>query len=487
VATTRDKPASAQYVQAVNVVFENVYNVENVQMGWKTPIPDGTRGGDSRTDVYIKNIGPEGIFGYAAPEQGSVSSYAYLVMDDDYAHAQFPRYTSYLEPMEVTAAHEYNHVLQFGYDVFQDTWFLESTAVWMEDVVYDDVNDYLSYVGPWTQITQVPMTSFDELDETDPMNVKAYGDAVWERWVQSHYGQRVIRNAWERSTSTIPASFAPGALDAALHARGSSFFGAFTRFAADSAEWRSTVGPFHDRDAALWPDVQRASQRTLAPGADPISGQLDHTTFALVDVAPTHDARVKLVGSFPDGTAAALALVGRRGPDDSGTVEVALRRLPHGGSGSIALDDPGRFSRITAVLVNADTRPHGYSGTTGDWNFLRDGQAVKAHVSNRFAPLRLAGRSPGPGARVGRSARVVLRFSAAVDRRSLDLLRLRDSGGKRVAVKAVRDRGGTRVTLVPRKRLRGGARYSVSLGARIVDVDRNPLVGAHGWSFKTRR
>jgi len=116
-------------------------------------------------------------------------------MDNDYSHAQFSRYTSYLAPMEVTAAHEYNHVIQFGYDVFQDTWFMEATAVWMEDRVYDGVNDYLSYVVPWSRLTRVPITRFDELDGGDPLNVKAYGDAVWSRWLDTHYGQQLIRSA----------------------------------------------------------------------------------------------------------------------------------------------------------------------------------------------------------------------------------------------------------------------------------------------------
>ena len=39
--------------------FENVYDVENGQLGWRAPEPDRGRGGDDRTDVYIKNIGPE--------------------------------------------------------------------------------------------------------------------------------------------------------------------------------------------------------------------------------------------------------------------------------------------------------------------------------------------------------------------------------------------------------------------------------------------
>jgi hypothetical protein len=478
------------YIRTMSQVFEHVHAVENGQLGWRAPRSDGRTGGqDDKVDVYVKDVGGRGIFGYSAPDPGQRgnSQHAYLVMDNDYSHAQFQHYMSYLAPMEVTAAHEYNHVLQFTYDVFQDTWFMESSAVWAEDVVYDGVNDYLSYVGPWSRMTQVSLTSFDELDETDPVNVKVYGDAVFPRWIESHYGAGLIRTAWERSTGTIPASFAPAAYDAALHARGSSFFDAFARFAADTAEWRSAAGRFHDRDAALWPDVTRASQRALAPGRGSVTGHLDHTSYVLADVTPTSDARIKLVGSLPRGTAGALALVGRVGPETTGTVQVALTRLPHGGSGSVTLANPGRFSRVTAVLVNADSDPDGFSQTTGAWAYSNDRQAVSARVSNRFAPLKLRRATPAAGARVSPRARVVLRFSAAPSRQSLRSIRLRDSHGRRVHVRIKRSRHGRRVTLVPRHTLDSGERYELELGSPIVDRDANALAAtARSWTFNTR-
>ncbi len=167
------------FVQTMSQVFENVFAVENVAMGWREPTPDGTRGGDfNKVDVYLKQLGDQGIFGYATPDPGQQanSQAAYLVMDDDFSTAEYPRYSNPLPPMQVTAAHEYNHVLQFGYDVLQDTWMFESTAVWMEDKVYDDINDYVSYLGPWSQLTQVPLTAFNPGDLTDPLNVKVYGE-----------------------------------------------------------------------------------------------------------------------------------------------------------------------------------------------------------------------------------------------------------------------------------------------------------------------
>jgi len=478
------------YIRTMDAVFEHVYQVENVQLGWRPPKPDGTKGGDlNKVDVYVQDVGARGLFGYAAADLGQHghSQTAYLVMDNDYKDAQFPRYSSYLEPMRVTAAHEYNHAIQFGYDFFQDTWFLEATAVWMEDRVYDGVNDYLSYVDRWSRMPGVPLTRFDAVHETDPLNMKVYGDAVWNRWLDLHFGQQLIRSAWERSDGTSPPSFAPGAYDAALRARGSSFFDAFTSFAAATAEWRSSAGPFGDRDGNRWPDMGRGSTR-LAPGAGGVSGRLDHASYQLFDVTPTHDRRIKLVASLPEGTAGAVALVGRVGSATSGQVQVALTRLPHGGAGTATLTDPSRFSRITAVVVNADASQDGYSESAVDWKFTRDRQLFHAHVSNRFAPLRLRGSDPRPGAtRVSRTARIVLRFSAALRMVSLARIHLVGPHGTSVPVRVTRGRRGRRVTLVPERPLVGGRVYRVKLGRRIVDVDGNALrAKRRAWDFATR-
>ena len=271
-ATHKDAPPSADsdsdgipnYIETMTGVFEHTHQVENEDMGWREPVGDGTRGGGiDKTDVYVKQLGDQGIFGYSTPDpnQKGSSQFAYLVMDNDFAHSEFPRYTDPLDPMEVTAAHEYNHILQFGYDWLQDTWMFEATATWAEDKVYDGVNDYVSYLRSWSELTQVPLTTFDALDFSDPINLKVYGSAVWARWLDERFGQDVVRSAWEHSLDSTTPSFGPGAFNVALLDRGSSFFRAFTRFAADTAEWRSSGGRFEE--GRMWPDIRRASKKTL--------------------------------------------------------------------------------------------------------------------------------------------------------------------------------------------------------------------------------
>ncbi|MBN9622212.1 MAG: hypothetical protein J0H06_04540, partial [Actinobacteria bacterium] len=53
-----------------------------------------------------------------------------------------------------------------------------------------------------------------------------------------------------------------------------------------------------------------------------------------------------------------------------------------GGQLSVTLPDPGRFQRITAVVVNADTSAAGYSARHLDWRYLTD--QVPFEISGRI-------------------------------------------------------------------------------------------------------
>ena len=492
------------YVETMASVFDYVYAFENERLGWRAPQPDGARGCPggapecmNKTDVYIADIGEQSIYGYAAPDPGqtTLNQAAYLVMDDDYAASEFPRYAGDpLPPMQVTAAHEYNHVLQFGYDVAQDTWMFEATATWMEDEVYTHVDDYLQYLGPWSQMSFVPLTSFDSIDSGNPDNVKVYGDLVWNRWIAERFGADTVRNAWESSLITDPRSFAPGAYDAALRRRGSSFFESFARFAADTAEWRAANAPFSEGGA--FPDMARVRDSTsgqtirLVPEGSGAGGQLPHTTFGLLEVAPTSEPRIKFILESPRGVQMAVALVGRTGGELGGTSVVELAGLPDGGTRSVTLDDPSRFSRVTAVIVNADGRTTGrYSRTFGDWEWLGDGATVSSRLSTDFTAPSIRRASPEPGQRgVPRRSRVRVRFSEKLANISSRTVVLRTAGGRRVKAKVASRAGGRALAIRPRKRLRRGTRYRVRLRPGIADGGANRLPrSVRSWSFSTTR
>ena len=502
VDTTADAPSLADadasgtpdYVETMSAVFEEVYAFENGRYGWQVAKADGIRGCPSqdatcvnKTDVYIKDVGGRGVYGYAAPDPGqsTFSQQAFLVMDDDYSGSQFPQYGgNSLPPMQVTAAHEYNHVLQFAYDVAQDTWMFEATATWMEDEVYTAVNDYLQYVNAWTRLTLVPLTNFSS--SGDETNAKAYGAAVWNRWLEAKHGPDVVRNAWEVSRQTNPPSFAPGAYDRALRSRGSSFAEAFAEFTADTAEWRASNSPFEEGNT--FPDVQRVRNIALRPDVGGAQGMLDHTAYLLIDVPPTDVERLKLVMEINSGTSAALALVGREGDPVGGTVTTSVTRLRRGGTGIAVLENPSRFDRITAVVMNSDTKQRGYSRLLGDWIWRNDARALVVRASTDFTPPGVKSRSPGGNAdEVSRTARVKAKFSEELRSLSSRTVALRGPNGRKVKSRVSVSKG-RRLTIDPRRKLRAGRVYTVKLSSSIRDLGGNRLpAAARLWRFRTAR
>lgn len=360
------------YVEQVAAVAENVYSVENGTLGWQPPKPDGARGGDSRVDIYLVQLRGE-IFGYAATDLGQTgrSQYSYLVVDDDYATVEFPG-TVPLTDLQVTLAHEYNHVLQFGYDIGQDLWFYEATAVWIEDLVYPLLDDYLRYIQRWVVRSKLPITAND---------IKIYGSAVFNHWLAGRHGPAVVRTAWERAPAVKPAGFSIDAYTAAIKAAarsagrsaaGKDLAHEFARFAAATAEWR-TPGVFPYPDAPLWGDVKRRGK--LRPGRF-IIRRLSHTGYLLFRVRPRRVRAMRLLAGARRGTKSAFGLICRQGPVATGKVRIKLRFTKRGGVRGVTLRKPGRCSRITAVLINADPRQAGFA--FGDWLYTHDHERFAA-------------------------------------------------------------------------------------------------------------
>jgi len=354
------------FVEQVGRVAERVHAVENGKLGWREPKSDGRRGGRrGKTDIYLSQIGGE-LFGYAAPDRGQATKdhriprrlHGYLVLDNDYSAFEFPG-TDGTENLQVTLAHEYNHILQFGYDAYQDPWFAESTATWMEDQVFNGIDDYLRYVRRWVKRWDTPLTA---------SSIKEYGSAVWNQWLARRYGPGTIRRAWARAIHLRPGGFSARAYDAAIRAAGRSDFGHdFAHFAAAVAEWRTGEG---FREGRSFPDMER--QGSLPLDGRPLNRLLNHTTFTSLRVPARGGRAVTVEAVAPRGIASSLALVGRVGSERQGRTVTRLDYARGGGRLAVRLREPGRYARITAVLVNADARAVGFSARRLDWRYLTD-------------------------------------------------------------------------------------------------------------------
>lgn len=362
----KNAPVSDGFLDAILDAMAKSYAVENVDLGWKTAKSDGTLGarhgvgGDGQVDVYVTNLGKR-LYGYAStdPDQkGKMRRHAYLVLDNNYVG--FP--TPPIQSMQVTVAHEYNHILQFNLDTFEDVWLFEDTATWAEEKVYPAINDYVNYVDSFANRTQVPMTG---------QTIKIYAEAIWNHWLSHKFGDDLIRNTWE--VSPAEKSFAVASYDRAIGnvLPGSSFSAELGQFFADTAEWHSSPA---FPDVASYPDVKRSGKI----GAKTVKTALDNTSFRLYDVKPKAAGAYVLKVSAEPGTRSTIALVGRTGPD-GGPVDVETRYLPQGGKATVELPNTG-FDRVTAMVANVDGRARGLKAS-GKRNYVSDGSRYKAKLT----------------------------------------------------------------------------------------------------------
>ncbi|MGA1839645.1 MAG: MXAN_6640 family putative metalloprotease, partial [bacterium] len=194
-----DPSTIPDYVIQYGSYFEDSWDYETNILGYNPPHSDGTNGGDNRFDVYIMDIT---YYGYTSIENG----HPYTVVDNDYSSCQtnFDPEGSRIGSMKVTAAHELFHAIQFFYDDWCDgcLWWEENTALWMEDEVFDYVDDYLRYLKDKLLNMELPM------DDERYMSSK-YGGVIWAKFLSETYGKDIIRDIFERlSTNNSPAKYA---------------------------------------------------------------------------------------------------------------------------------------------------------------------------------------------------------------------------------------------------------------------------------------
>ncbi len=206
VSTTADA-SDAKWVRTTGAVAEHVWSTIVGGLGYRAPLKDGRVRGDHgpnpKLDIYLTDLGTQGIYGYCTSEDNGRpyrTDPGYCVLDNDYAASQYGARTKPLDVLKVTAAHELFHAVQFGYDWREDAWVMEGTAAWMEEQVYDAINDNRQYLRG-SQLTN-PGIPLD-----DPDSGSGYGSWLFFQYLSERHGAGIVRAMWDRLDA------APGAPD----------------------------------------------------------------------------------------------------------------------------------------------------------------------------------------------------------------------------------------------------------------------------------
>ncbi|HEX9652984.1 MAG TPA: MXAN_6640 family putative metalloprotease [bacterium] len=220
-----DSNGLPDFVEEVARAFDESYDLEVTMLGYRAAPGDGGVDG-LEYDIYMQALGPQS-YGFtqgevAIPGTPQNDYTSYIVIDNDFENDHF---TTGVDGARVTVAHEYFHAIQFGYRLFansEEPFYYEMCSTWMEDIAYDDIDDYFQYLPVYFGRTDIPFNHFDRF-------LHAYGQAVWNHFVVKNFADiDVIRRSWE-VMQTGPLALA--AIDQSLIAKGSRFEDAFAEFA----------------------------------------------------------------------------------------------------------------------------------------------------------------------------------------------------------------------------------------------------------------
>ncbi len=231
------------WVETVAAIFEEVYDKEINTFGY-TPPPTAPA---ARYDVYLQQrivldqYGREtGDFGYTESDTlTGQSATSFIVIDNDFADGIYSPYNG-LTGLQITAAHEFHHAIQYGYNYWFDQWYAEATSTWIEDEVYDSVNQLYVYS---VKYLQYPSLSLDTA--TSLSTGGGYGRWIFNRALTEKYSTTEIRLIWERLRNTPASGFVDipmlPVLDSHFRNLGSSVGAEFIDFAKKlyTKEWSS--------------------------------------------------------------------------------------------------------------------------------------------------------------------------------------------------------------------------------------------------------
>lgn len=172
------------YVEEVAEAADSTYRHEVLTLGYPDPIPAG-----ETYDIEILNLAT--IYGQTfSPTVPGGNTFIQIENDYDGFPANDDPEGDQIGAMKVTVAHEFKHAIHYTISQWQGetAGWLEMDAVMMEELVYDDVNDYYNYLTSSQSIFSDPEQSFYP---------GSYYHATWALYFEQRYGPQFWVDVWE--------------------------------------------------------------------------------------------------------------------------------------------------------------------------------------------------------------------------------------------------------------------------------------------------
>jgi len=343
------------YRDSIAVAVERAWSQEVTSLGFRAPPNDGNDpdggGGNSLYDVYLQNC--SGYYGYCegsytVPSTPRTDCTSFIVIDNDYAGFGYPDPT---DPMKVTVAHEFCHACQFSSNYDVDTWYMECTSVWAEDMVYDDINDYRGYLSYYLNYP------YHSLEWQDITGLRMYGSCVWNFFLTEHVAGDIVPGIWARLESTTDAY---AAFDYCLGLEGTTLEETYKTYAVWNWFTDTRDDGLHYDEGAYWPLV--AAQRTYTSypvigGGPPPLRRPDHMAWNYIHLdnpgGPEDILDVSYDGPSPSTIESYVCLNATAAGGN--TSEQGELTIDAEGNGSTTVHGWDGMERVAVVVVNAST------------------------------------------------------------------------------------------------------------------------------------
>lgn len=186
------------WIQQVAAVFEDVYSRYTATYGYLPPPASG------RYDIYLRSLVVPKLYGQTTsiqiiPLPGfQNAATSYIEIDKDFTDVLYTKTNQYssLDSLQISAAHEFHHAIQYGYNYFFDIWYAEATSSWFEDELFDNINQLYSYIPGWFSNSTLALDT-----AASTATGGGYGRWIFNRYLAERYesaGSNVIRSVWER-------------------------------------------------------------------------------------------------------------------------------------------------------------------------------------------------------------------------------------------------------------------------------------------------
>ncbi len=241
------------YIDSAAVILDHVREIEVEQMGYLPP-PGEDGSAAIPYHIYFTNHFQYGVtrIGDIIPANFPNSTYtSYIEMDNNYSEYYFP--TKGLDALKVTAAHEFHHAIQLGYNFREDDfYFFEMTSTWMEEYIYSEINDYLNYLDYFFEV--VSNSRFDLGNLTYP-----YANSIYLQMLAKNDAS-IVKSIWDKikTEKSLSALFSTLEQNNTTWLESLGEYGLWLYYTGD----RAISGKFFT-DAAFFPQVTIKSEDNI--------------------------------------------------------------------------------------------------------------------------------------------------------------------------------------------------------------------------------